>query len=192
MEKTKKTKTGKEMKVYEVDAENFILALAKKLKEIPEFKMPDWSTFAKTSAGKERPPTDSDWWFIRAASILRKLYMKSKGVTRLRAEYTTKKNRGAKPERVYKSGGKIIRVILQQAEKAGLVEKSPEKRIGRVLSRKGRAFLNEIASSLNTQEPKENIQQTQKPTEKPKEKPKENSKEKPTQKPAEQPAEKRN
>ncbi len=44
-----------------------------------------------------------------------------------------------------KSGGKIIRKILQQAEEAGLLEKSKEKKKGRQLTVKGKAFLESFA-----------------------------------------------
>jgi len=77
--------------IHQVDAAKFISSLAPKLKEIPEFKMPEWAHFVKTSAAKERP-AEGDWWYIRAASILRKIYLKGViGVEKLRVnprEYT--------------------------------------------------------------------------------------------------------
>lgn len=49
-----------------------------------------------------------------------------------------------KPEKFRKGSGKIIRIILQQAEKAGLVEKFKGKRSGRRLTIKG----NELLASI--------------------------------------------
>ncbi len=134
--------------IHQVDAKKFIDSLASKLKEMPEFEMPQWARFVKTSAAKERPPQE-DWWHIRAASILRKVYQSGVvGIEKLRGKYTSKKDRGAKPERVYKAGGKIIRTALQQAEKAGFVEKRKEGKLGRQLTKKGLEFLNKVIEEV--------------------------------------------
>ena len=51
------------------------------------------------------------------------------------------------PERIpkKKSGGKIIRVLLQQADEAGLTEKVKAKKGGRQLTVKGKQFLESLA-----------------------------------------------
>lgn len=134
------------MAVYEFPAQEFNDKLAAALKEIPEFKMPEWAYFVKTGISRVKPPEDYDFWYKRAASILRQLYInKVVGVGRLRVRYGSKQNRGMKPERFQKSGGKIIRTVLQQAEAAGFVEKAEEgKKKGRKLTDKGREFLEAI------------------------------------------------
>lgn len=135
--------------VYEVRADKFIAALASELKKQDEFKIPDWALYVKTGIAKIRPPENADWWYIRAASILRQLYTrKVVGVNRLRTKYGGRKNRGMKPPRFKKSAGKNIRVILQQAEKAGFVEKIKSKRSGRRLTVNGKEFLDNLAKSL--------------------------------------------
>jgi ribosomal protein S19E (S16A) len=53
-----------------------------------------------------------------------------------------------RPEKFYKSSGKIIRVILQQGGKAGLVEHIKEKKAGRRLTKKGLNFLESLAKTL--------------------------------------------
>ncbi len=116
--------------------------LAEALKKHPEFKKPDWVDFVKTSTHKQRPVSEEDFWFKRTASILRQIYINNVvGVERLRTRYGGRKDRGAKPPEFRKSGGKIIRVILQQAESAGLLEKGKGKKPGRKLTDKGRVFL---------------------------------------------------
>ncbi len=133
----------------EVRAAEFIEALASRLKAMDEFKMPTWAAFVKTGTSKERPPEKEDWWYIRAASVLRAVYMRGVvGVSRLRSKYGSRKNRGVKPEKYYKSSGKIIRTILQQATKAGFVETSKEKKAGRKLTRKGKEYLEALAAEL--------------------------------------------
>ena len=116
--------------------------LAEALKKHPEFKKPDWVDFVKTSTHKQRPVSEEDFWFKRTASILRQIYINNVvGVERLRTRYGGRKDRGAKPPEFRKSGGKIIRVILQQAESAGLLEKVKGKKSGRKLTDKGIALL---------------------------------------------------
>jgi small subunit ribosomal protein S19e len=141
----------KKNSVYEMNSQEYNLKLAEALKNVPEFKSPDWVEFVKSSPSKERPIEDPDFWYKRAASILKQIYnQKVVGVNRLRTKYGSKKNRGFKPERFIKAGGKIIRTILQQADKAGFTESvkelrgSKEKRMGRKLTEKGKRFMEEL------------------------------------------------
>ncbi|MCX6742131.1 MAG: 30S ribosomal protein S19e [Candidatus Pacearchaeota archaeon] len=135
--------------VHEIDAQIFIDALAKKLESLEEFKMPEWAGYVKTGRSKERVPDREDWWYVRAASILRTAYVKGVvGVSRLRTKYGSRKNRGMRPEKFYKSSGKVIRVILQQAAKAGIVEVVKDKKAGKRLTKQGVSFLENIAKEL--------------------------------------------
>jgi small subunit ribosomal protein S19e len=137
--------------VYEMDPQEYNLKLANALKEIQEFKEPEWARFVKSSSSKERPIEDEDFWYKRAASILKQIYKrKVVGVSRLRTKYGSKKNRGSKPERFVRAGGKIIRTILQQCDKAGftICIKDPksvrDKKTGRQITDKGKKFMEEI------------------------------------------------
>jgi len=133
--------------VYEMSADEYNIKLAKILMEMPEFKTPEWSFFVKTGVGKERPPQDPEFWYKRAASILRQIYLNhTVGVNRLKTRYGNKKNRGVQPSKFRKASGKMIRVILQQGEKAGLLEKfnEPRKRAGRVLTKQGKELLENV------------------------------------------------
>lgn len=132
-------------KIFEQDPEKFIPALAAALKKVPEFEAPEWVAFVKTGTSRERPPVAEDFWYTRAASVLRQLYIKGVlGVGKLRSRYGSRKDRGGKPDDFRKAGGKIIRVILQQAEKAGLVERMNRMQHGRRLTTNGRDFLDSI------------------------------------------------
>lgn len=133
--------------IYDKDVNELIEQVAQELKKV--IKQPEWSVFVKTGAGKERPPEHKEWWYLRAASILRKIYILGPiGVEKLKTKYGNKKNRGHKPEKFVKGSGKIIRVILQQLEQAGFVEKNEKsKRKGRILTAKGRSFLDKIGKS---------------------------------------------
>src|SRR3989344_5006167 len=120
--------------------------LAEALKEEPEFEKPEWVELVKTGVNKERPTADPDFWHHRSAAILRQIYLKDiVGTERLRMRFGGNKRRGSKPNEFRKAGGKIIRQILQQAEKAGRLEKSTGKKKGRQLTAKGKKYLEEVA-----------------------------------------------
>lgn len=132
------------MGIYNLTPREFNEKLAVALKEIPEFEIPEWSYFVKTAVSRERPTSEPDFWHKRAASILRQIYIKRiVGVNKLKTRYGGKQNRGGRPPKFKKGSGKIIRVILQQSEKAGLLEKSQGKP-GRKLTEKGKKLLEEI------------------------------------------------
>ncbi|MBS3072744.1 40S ribosomal protein S19 [Candidatus Pacearchaeota archaeon] len=133
------------MSIYNLDTREFNKKLAEELKKIPEFDPPEWSFFVKTSVARERPTQEPDFWHKRTASILRQLYIKkSIGVNRLRNRYGGLKDRGSRPSEFRKGGGKIIRTILQQAEKAELVAKIEVGKKGRKLTEKGIKLLESI------------------------------------------------
>jgi small subunit ribosomal protein S19e len=134
--------------VFELNAQEYNLKLAEALKNISEIKEPEWAKYVKSGPAKERPIDDPDFWYKRAASILRQIYKKGIiGVNKLRTKYGSKKNRGYAPEEFRKGSGKIIRVILQQTDAAGLTEIAKEikgvrsKRPGRQLTAKGKEFM---------------------------------------------------
>ncbi len=133
--------------VKDVPADIFLKKLRDYIKRnVPEVQMPEWAKYVKTGPSKQRPPDDPEWWYMRAASLLRKLYIHGPiGVSRLRSFYGGRKDRGVKPEHHMDGGGSNIRKILQQLEKAGLVEKSKR---GRVLTREGRSLLDRLAAEI--------------------------------------------
>ena len=137
--------------VYELSAQEYNLKLAEALKKIPEFKAPEWVQFVKSSASKERPIDDPDFWYKRAASILRQIYKKDiVGINRLRTRYGSRKNRGMRPEKFIRGSGKIIRTILQQSDAAELtkiiktIKGIKGKKSGRQLTQRGKSFMEEI------------------------------------------------
>ncbi len=139
------------MSIYDVDTNELIEKTAEALKKIEAIKLPKWAIFVKTSAGKERPPERQDWWYMRAASMLRKVMIKGPiGISKLRSNYTVKGNVGHKPERVYKASGKVTRAIIQQLEKAELI-KFVEKGVhnGRIITPKGKSLLDKISKGIS-------------------------------------------
>jgi len=142
--------------IYDVDQNALIEKAALELKKIPEMKAPAWAMFCKTGTFKERPPMRGDWWFVRSASILRKVArMGPIGVAKLRTLYGGKKNMGMRPERFYKGSGSILRKALQGLEKAGLVKQDEKSKYkGRRITPKGKSLLDKAATAVQKEEPK--------------------------------------
>ena len=154
---------------------------------------------------RERPPVNDDWWYVRSASIMKKIATYGPvGVSKLRKKYGSKKNRGHKPEKRFDASGNIIRKVLQQLETAELIKKGEAGvHKGRILAIKGTKLLNSVAKSLLKVEKKPGVVEEIKAAseEKPKEAPKQEAKSEPKveekkpevkeeAKPAEKPAEK--
>ncbi|RMF05326.1 30S ribosomal protein S19e [Candidatus Woesearchaeota archaeon] len=191
--------------MYDVPINDLIQEVAKELKGMSEIRAPEWAAYVKTGVHKERPPLQSDWWHIRAAAVLRTVAVRGPiGVSKIRAKYGGRKNRGVKPEHTYKGSGSIARKILQQLEAAGLVEQAAKGvHKGRVVTKKGLKLLNEAAKRIHkpaqkkeeskgetakkaAKTPKEGSKESGSPKETPEE-----SKESPTEEPRkEEPAEK--
>ena len=134
--------------VFDIKPDILIKRTATVFMKEETLRKPDWAQFVKTSSARERFPVDPNWWYMRAASLLRKMYIFNKpiGTNKLRNLYGGRKNRGHKPEHFYKGSGKIIRVLLQQLEKAGyivFVEKGVHK--GRIITSKGKKLLDGLA-----------------------------------------------
>ena len=115
--------------------------VATKLKSIID--MPEWAKFVKTGINRQRPPVSEDWWFFRAAAILRTVENRGPvGVAKLRTKYGGKKNNGMAPEHFQRSSGKIIRTILQQLETAKLIKQEAiGVHKGRIITPEGKSLL---------------------------------------------------
>ncbi|TFG08282.1 MAG: 30S ribosomal protein S19e [Promethearchaeota archaeon] len=136
------------MSLYSVEAGTLIKTVAEKLKDFPEIKPPEGSEFWKTAYFKELAPIDSEnFWYIRCASILRKISKFGPiGVNRLRKYYGGRDRKSSGLSHSSKGSGKIIRVALQQLEKANLVERSEKE--GRKITPEGTSILDRTAYSI--------------------------------------------
>lgn len=135
--------------VQEAEAGELINKTAEKLSQEEDTKMPEWAKHVKTGVDKEKRPQQKNWWYFRQASILRKLYLEGTiGTERLRTWYGSRKNRGSKPGKKKKSGGKVIRTCLQQLEKAGYAKKTKK---GRQITPEGRSLLDKTTLEIKNQ-----------------------------------------
>jgi small subunit ribosomal protein S19e len=135
--------------LYDVPADALIEAVAAELDG--RIEEPDWAQYTKTGVDRELPPQEDDFWFVRSASLLRKVAKNGPiGVERLATEYGGAK-KGSTRYRVAQnkqSAGskKIIRVALQQLEEEGLVETAQGE--GRRITAEGRSLLDSVAGDV--------------------------------------------
>ena len=130
--------------VYDVHGQSLVSDLAEALKKMENISIPEWSVSTKTAAHRENAPDSDEWWYMRSASILRKIGINGPiGTERLSRHYSGARDRGAKPNRSNNGSRKVIRLIMQQLEIAGLIEKA--KQGGRSVTSKGQSILDNTA-----------------------------------------------
>lgn len=131
--------------VRDVDSHKFIAAYAGFLKRQGKLAIPGWVDTVKTGHFKELPPQSPDWFYVRAASVARHVYLrKSVGVGRLRKVHGGQKNRGSRPSHHVNASGSVDRKVLQALEKIGVVELNPKG--GRRISQTGQRDLDRECS----------------------------------------------
>jgi len=130
----------------DVPSDKLIGALAEQVKSLPGIKEPEWATYVKTGSHAERPPESPGWWYTRAASLLRKLYLHGPvGLSDLERAYGGSKAVAYFPKHHRDAAGSPIRKVLTQLEQAELVAKTPK---GRILTPKGRAMLDKASGDI--------------------------------------------
>mmetsp|Transcript_53591 Transcript_53591/g.107395 ORF Transcript_53591/g.107395 Transcript_53591/m.107395 type:complete len:89 (+) Transcript_53591:1923-2189(+) len=78
--------------IKDIPSSLFIQAYAKFLRKSGQIEVPSWLDMVKTGPNKAYSPKDTNWFFIRLASLARKFYIKgNKGIGSLRKEYGGKK-----------------------------------------------------------------------------------------------------
>lgn len=134
--------------MYDIEPQTLIEEVGKDLKKV--IQKPEWADYVKTGVHKERPPTQEDWWYLRAAAVLRSVAkLGPVGVSKLRTKYGGKKNRGVRPGKAMKGSGSVIRHVLQQLEQAELVKQEARGvHKGRVLTPKGVSLLHSAAKRV--------------------------------------------
>ncbi|CAK7564068.1 MAG: Protein component of the small (40S) ribosomal subunit [Sporothrix epigloea] len=133
--------------VRDVDAQKFIVAYAAFLKRQGKLPIPGWVDTVKTGHAKELPPQSIDWYYVRAASVARHVYLrKTVGVGRLRKVHGTAKNRGCRPGKHVNASGSVDRKVLQSLAAIGIVEVDEEKG-GRRITEAGQRDLDRIAQT---------------------------------------------
>ncbi|CAI5471859.1 unnamed protein product [Closterium sp. Yama58-4] len=130
--------------VKDVSPHAFVKAYAAHLKRTGKIEVPTWADIVKTGTYKELAPYDPDWYYIRAASMARKVYLKpGVGVGAFKKIYGGPKNNGSRPSHFCRSSGSVARHVLQQLESIGIVEQDANG--GRRITSDGQRDLDRIA-----------------------------------------------
>ncbi|PGG97557.1 40S ribosomal protein S19 [Polytolypa hystricis UAMH7299] len=133
--------------VRDVDAQKFINAYSAFLKRQGKLQIPGWVDTVKTSPSNELPPQSIDWFYVRAASVARHIYLrKTVGVGRLRKVHGSTKNRGSRPSHHVNASGAVDRKVVQALEKIGVLEHDEDKG-GRRITQAGQRDLDRIAKT---------------------------------------------
>uniref|UniRef100_A0A7R9ZK75 40S ribosomal protein S19 n=1 Tax=Craspedostauros australis TaxID=1486917 RepID=A0A7R9ZK75_9STRA len=133
--------------VRDVAAADFIEAYAEHLKNSDKFELPVWSDTVKTGVFKELAPYGDDWYYIRAASIARKVYLRPGiGIGMLQKWYGGGYRRGTRCVHFRKSASGVIRSVLIQLQEMRVVEPLPDG--GRRVTTVGQQDLDRIAGSV--------------------------------------------
>ena len=133
--------------VRDISADDFIKSYAEHLKNSDKFELPVWADTVKTAVFKELAPYGEDWYYIRAASIARQVYLRpGTGVGGLQKWYGGNYRRGTRSEHFRKAASGIIRSVLIQLEEMRVVEKVPGGN-GRRMTRVGQQDLDRIAGA---------------------------------------------
>ncbi len=133
--------------VYDVNASALVRETAARLKGILK-EPPEYISYVKSGAHRERQPQDPDFWYVRSASILRQVYINQPvGVSRLRTRYGSRKEHVMHRRHHTKAGGSLIQDSLNALEAASFVKKT---RAGREITPKGRSFIDKVCNDLGT------------------------------------------
>ncbi|KAL2912368.1 Protein component of the small (40S) ribosomal subunit [Polyrhizophydium stewartii] len=138
---------GHGVTVKDVSAHSFVKAYAAYLKRTGKLELPKWVDLVKTGAHKELAPYDPDWYYVRAASVARHIYLRGGvGVGGLKKNYGGAKNRGNRPHHSGVGSGSVARSVFQSLEKIKVLELDPNG--GRRISVDGRKDLDRIAQQI--------------------------------------------
>lgn len=134
--------------IYDVPADKLIDAAARRLADVTEIRPPEWAGFVKTGVHREKPPVRKDWWHVRSAALLRKVYMLGPiGTERLAAEFGGNRDGGSAPKHPRAGSRSVVRKSLQQLKAAGLVADEPKNK-GKIITAKGQSFLDNTAREV--------------------------------------------
>ncbi|PYB69170.1 MULTISPECIES: 30S ribosomal protein S19e [unclassified Thermoplasma] len=129
-----------------VPSDLLINYVSEKLKNEKKIAEPDWSKYVKTGISREKSPVNRDWIYVRAAAMLRKLYINGNlGISRMSSEYGGKVDRGSKRYHASQGSRSIVRYLFHELEKAGYVQKTPK---GRSLSPEGMSLLDNASKDI--------------------------------------------
>ena len=134
--------------VKDVNSHDFVIKYAAHLKKIGKIEVPKWADLVKTGTTRELAPYDPDWYYIRAAAIARRVYVRGGiGVGAFKRIFGGRMHRGTRPETFMTGSGAICRHILKELESLKIIEKVPGGK-GRRITPQGQRDLDSIAGQI--------------------------------------------
>ncbi|XP_016512431.2 small ribosomal subunit protein eS19x-like [Nicotiana tabacum] len=110
-------------------------------------ELSEWTDLVKTGKLKELAPYDPDWYYIRAASMAWKIYLRGGiGVGGFRRIYGGNQRNGNRPRHFSKSSGSVARNILQQLQNMNIVDF--DLKGGRRITSNGQRDLDQVAGRI--------------------------------------------
>lgn len=134
--------------VKDIPAAKFIAALAAHFKTSGKVDVPAWNDLVKTGPNRELPPQSADWYFVRMASIARRVYINSGlGVGALAKSYGGSAAYGVRAKHHRDAARGNIRSALHALEKLTLVAKKDGSK-GRYITAAGKRELDTVATRI--------------------------------------------
>ncbi|CAL9097030.1 unnamed protein product [Musa acuminata var. zebrina] len=110
-------------------------------------ELPEWTDIVKTGRFKELALYDPHWYYIRAASMARKIYLRQGiGAGGFQKIYGGCKRNGSCPPHFRKSSGAIACHILQQLERMNIIE--IDSKGGRRITSQGQRDLDQVVGRV--------------------------------------------
>eukprot|EP01110_Echinostelium_bisporum_P002135 TRINITY_DN15125_c0_g1_i1.p1 TRINITY_DN15125_c0_g1~~TRINITY_DN15125_c0_g1_i1.p1 ORF type:complete len:154 (-),score=62.09 TRINITY_DN15125_c0_g1_i1:262-723(-) len=135
----------------DVAAQDFIEAYSKYLKKSGNIELPKWVDICKTTHGKELPPANADWFYVRIAALARKVYLnsgKNIGTKQYKKSFGSVARRGSLPNLNITGSGAILRAAFKQLTKLKVVELDTKG--GRKITSTGQRDLDRIAAQIQS------------------------------------------
>uniref|UniRef100_A0A671FKY7 Small ribosomal subunit protein eS19 n=1 Tax=Rhinolophus ferrumequinum TaxID=59479 RepID=A0A671FKY7_RHIFE len=116
--------------VKDVNQQEFVRALAAFLKKSGKLKVPEWVDTVKLAKHKELAPYDENWFYTRAASTARHLYLRGgAGVGSMTKIYGGRQRNGVMPSHFSRGSKSVARRVLQALEGLKMVEKDQDGKV---------------------------------------------------------------
>eukprot|EP00344_Euplotes_crassus_P005072 CAMPEP_0197000044 /NCGR_PEP_ID=MMETSP1380-20130617/5093_1 /TAXON_ID=5936 /ORGANISM="Euplotes crassus, Strain CT5" /LENGTH=145 /DNA_ID=CAMNT_0042417195 /DNA_START=15 /DNA_END=452 /DNA_ORIENTATION=- len=136
--------------VKDVSPHEFVKAYAAYLKRAGKLRAPKWNDIVKLGKHKELAPYDRDWFYTRAASVARHIYLRGGvGIGALTKVYGGSKRNGHRHPRACRGSASVARAALRSLERIGVLEKD-KKNGGRKITQEGQRDLDRIATQMMT------------------------------------------
>ncbi|EQD31394.1 30S ribosomal protein S19e [mine drainage metagenome] len=111
-----------------------------------DIKIPEWVEFLKAGVHREKSWEQTDWYYRRLASTLRKVSLMGPiGIAKLGQEYGGSVDKGSKRYHPASGSRFIVRHMLNALESLGYVKKDAK---GRMLSPKGMSLVEKTSTKV--------------------------------------------